>query len=58
MPRGSDPSHSNGRVSHPTAVNLFLDGDPAPAAPAVRRDVGAPSAPTSSPQATAVVGGS
>ena len=34
MPRGSDPSHSNGRVSHPPAVNLFLDGDPEPAAPA------------------------
>jgi hypothetical protein len=34
MPRGSDLSHSNGRVSHPTVVNLFLDGDPEPAAPA------------------------
>jgi len=37
MPRGSDPSHSSGRVSHPAAVNLFLDGDPAPAAPAAAR---------------------
>jgi hypothetical protein len=34
MPRGSDLSHSNGRVSNPTVVNLFLDGDPEPAAPA------------------------
>jgi HAMP domain-containing protein len=34
MPRGSDLSHSNGRVSHPAVVNLFLDGDPEPAVPA------------------------
>ena len=37
MPRGSDPSHSNGRVSHPAAVNLFLDGDPEPASTHRRR---------------------
>jgi hypothetical protein len=37
MPRGSDPSHSNGRVSHPAAVNLFLDGDPEPASTPRRR---------------------
>jgi hypothetical protein len=37
MPRGSDPSHSNGRVSHPAAVNLFLDGDPEPASMPRRR---------------------
>jgi len=37
MPRGSDPSHSNGRVSHSAAVNLFLDGDPEPASTPRRR---------------------
>jgi hypothetical protein len=34
--RGSDP-HSNSRVSHPAAVNLFLDGDPEPASTHPRR---------------------
>jgi hypothetical protein len=37
MPRGSELSHSDGRVSHPTAVNLFLDGDPEPASTHRRR---------------------
>jgi hypothetical protein len=37
MPRGSDPSHSNGRVSHPAPVNLFLDGDPEPPSTPRRR---------------------
>src|ERR1700679_1600670 len=55
MPRGSDPSHSNGRVSQPAAVNLFLDGDPEPASTHRRRAKRPNLQPTSHSRHTRVV---